>query len=208
MIYYLLHISISWWGLSGSKSPQFSRTLLSILTVFNNDVVWMVSTRPPTFKSCNPFNNPLVTVVKAPITIGIMFTFMLYCSLARSRYLSFISISLSFILWSARTTKLTILQVLFFLFFSFLLITIRSCLLAEIMWSVCMSKSHWSLCVILQDRCWIVPIRFVRMVKFQFLAHLPVDYVAHPVVSSLIFLLCKFAAFAYHVIDGFVSTTT
>ena len=33
--------------LSGSKSPQVSRTLLSILAVFNSAVVWMVSTRPP-----------------------------------------------------------------------------------------------------------------------------------------------------------------
>ena len=62
--------------LSDSKSPQVSRTLLSILTVFNNAVVWMVSTRPPTSKSSRPFNNPLVTVPKAPITIGIIVTFI------------------------------------------------------------------------------------------------------------------------------------
>ena len=37
------------WRLSDSKSPQISRTLLSILAVFNNAVVWMVSTRPPSF---------------------------------------------------------------------------------------------------------------------------------------------------------------
>ena len=34
------------WSLSDSKSPQVSRTLLSILAVLNNAVVWMVSTRP------------------------------------------------------------------------------------------------------------------------------------------------------------------
>ena len=62
------------WRLSDSKSPQVSRTLLSILTVFNNAVVWMVSTRPPTSKSSRPFNNPLVTVPKAPITISIIVT--------------------------------------------------------------------------------------------------------------------------------------
>ena len=32
----------------GDKTPQVSRTLLSILAVINNAVVWMVSTRPPT----------------------------------------------------------------------------------------------------------------------------------------------------------------
>ena len=36
-------------------------------------------------------------------------------SLARSRYLSFFSLSFRFILWSAGTAKLTILQILFFL---------------------------------------------------------------------------------------------
>ena len=77
------------WSLSDSKSPQVSRTLLSILAVLNN-VIWMVSTRPPTSKSSSPFRNPLVTVPKAPITIGIIVTFMIHSfflnSLARSRY--------------------------------------------------------------------------------------------------------------------------
>ena len=36
----------------------------------------MVSTRPLTSKSSSPFNNPLETVPKAPITIGIIVTFM------------------------------------------------------------------------------------------------------------------------------------
>ena len=62
------------WRLSDSKSPQVSRTLLSILTVLNNAVVWMVSTRPPTSKSSSPFSNPLVIVPNAPITIGIIVT--------------------------------------------------------------------------------------------------------------------------------------
>ena len=102
---------------SDTKPPQVSRTLLSILAVLNNDVVWMVSTRPPTFKSSSPFSNPLVTVSNTPITIGIIVTCMfhsLFNSLARSRYLSFFSYSFSFILWSAGTAKSTILQVLFF----------------------------------------------------------------------------------------------
>ena len=65
-------------SLSDKKSPQVSRTLLSILAVLNNAVVWMVSTRPPTSKSSSPFSNPLVTVPKAPITIGIIVTCMLH----------------------------------------------------------------------------------------------------------------------------------
>ena len=133
------------WSLVDSKSPQVSRTLLSILTILNNAVVWIVSTRPPTSKSSSPFSNPLVTVPNTPITIGIIVTCMFnsfFNSLARSRYISFFSHSFSFSLWSAGTAKSTILQVLFFL-----LIIIKSGLLARIWWSVCMLKSYRSLCM-------------------------------------------------------------
>ena len=106
----------------------------------------MVSTRPPTFKSSRPFYNPLVTVPKAPFTIGIIVPFMFHSffySLVRSRCLSFFSHFFSFILWSAWIAKSTILQILFF----FLLIIIRSGLLADIRWSHFMSKFHRCLCV-------------------------------------------------------------
>ena len=134
------------WSCSDSESSQVSRTRLRILAVLSNAVIWIVSTRPPTSKSSRPFNNPLVIVPKAPITIGTIVTFMFrsfFNSLARSRYLSFFSHSFRFILWSAGTAKSTILQILFFL----LLIIIRSGLLVRIRWPVCMLKSHRSLCV-------------------------------------------------------------
>ena len=118
------------WSLSDSKSPPVSRTRLRILAVLNNVVVWIVSTRPPTSKSSRPFNNPLVLVPKAPITIGTIVTFMFHSflnSLARSSYLSFFAHSFRFILWSTWTAKSTILQILFFL-----LIIISSGLLAGI----------------------------------------------------------------------------
>ena len=126
------------WRLSDSKSPQISRTLLGILAVFNNAVVWMASTRPPTSKFSGSFHNPLVTGPKALITIGINVTFMFlsfFHSLARSRYLSLFSHSFSLILWSAAIAKSTILQIFFFL-----LIIIRSGLLAELRGSVCILK--------------------------------------------------------------------
>ena len=151
--YYLLlesfssqrYLMVFHWSLSDSKSHHVSKTLLSILAVLNNAVVWMVCTPPPTSKSSSPFNNPLVTVPNAPITICKIVTFMFHSffnSLARSRYLSFFSLSFSFILWSAGTAKSTILYVLFLL-----LIIVRSGLLDEIRWSVRMLKSHRSLCV-------------------------------------------------------------
>ena len=114
------------WSLSDCKSLQVSRTLLSILAVLDNAVVWMVSTHPPTSKSSSPFSNPLVTVPNAPITIGIIVTCMFHSffnSLARSRYLSFFSHSFSFILWSVGTAKSTILQVLSS-FFNWLLLSL------------------------------------------------------------------------------------
>ena len=127
------------WILSDHKSPQVSRTLLSILADLDNAVVWMGSTFPLISKSSSPFNNSLVTVPKAPITIGINLTFIL----------SFFSLSFNFTKWSVRTVKSTILQVLFLFFFLFffLLTITRSGRLAEIKWSVGISKSQRSLCI-------------------------------------------------------------
>ena len=110
------------WSLSDSKSPQVSRTRLRILAVLSKVVIWIVSTRPPTYKSSRPLNNHLVIVPNAPMTIGTPVTFMFHSffnSLARSRYLSFFSLSFRFILWSAGTAKSTILQILLFFFFFF-----------------------------------------------------------------------------------------
>ena len=77
---------------------QVSRTLLSILAVLNNAVFWMVSPRPPTSKSSRSFNNPFLTVPKAPITIGIIVTFMFYSLFSfQARYLSLFAHSFSFI---------------------------------------------------------------------------------------------------------------
>ena len=88
------------WSLSDSKSPQVSRTLLNILAILNNVVVWMVSTHLLTSKSSSLFSNPLVIVPNAPITIDIIVTCMFHSfffnSLARLRYLSFFSHSVLF----------------------------------------------------------------------------------------------------------------
>ena len=60
------------WSFSDNKSPQVSRTLLSILAVFNNAVVWMVSTCPPTSKSSSPFNSPLVIIIVIIIIVVVV----------------------------------------------------------------------------------------------------------------------------------------
>ena len=105
------------WSLSDSKSPQVSRIRLRILAVLSNAYVWIVSTRQPISKSSRPFNNPLVIVPNAPITVGTIVTFMFHSffnSLVRSRYLSFFSLSFRIILRSDGTAKSTILQIFFF----------------------------------------------------------------------------------------------
>ena len=127
---------VSHWSLSGNKSPQVSRTLLSILADLNNPVVWMVPISPVISKSSNPCTYPLVTVPRASIIIGIIVAFMLHSlfnSLAKSRYLSLFSDSFNLTLWSTGMAKSTILQVIFF-----------SCRYLMI---ICISKSQWSLCV-------------------------------------------------------------
>ena len=109
------------WSLRDSKSPQVPRTRFRILAFLSNAVVWIVSTRLPTSKSSRPFS----IMPNAPITIGTIVTFMFHSffnSLARSRYLSFFSLSFGFILWSARTAKSTILQILFFCWLLLLLL--------------------------------------------------------------------------------------
>ena len=66
-------------SLSDIKSPQVSRTLLSILADFNSAVVCMVSTSvliSNSFKSSSLFTDPLVILPGAPITTGITVTFM------------------------------------------------------------------------------------------------------------------------------------
>ena len=134
-------------SLSDSKSPRVSRTVLSILALLHSAVVWMVSTHPPTSKSSSFFNNPLITVPKVPITIGIIVTFMFHSffnSLAkRGTYPSFRILSVLFCGQPGQQSPQ-------FGNFSFLLllIIIRYGLLAEIRWSVCMSKSHRNLCVL------------------------------------------------------------
>ena len=90
------------WSLCDIKSLQVSWTLLCFLVDLNNAVVWMVFIRPVFFKSSSPFNNPSMTVPRAPITIHRNVTLMLhsfFISLARSRYLSFFFLSFNFTLW-------------------------------------------------------------------------------------------------------------
>ena len=146
-------------GLSqDSKSPQVFRTLLSILADLNDGVVWMVFNRPLISKSSTPGTNPLMTVSRAQITIGInvtfTFFFFFFNSLARSKNLFFFSLSFNFTLWSARTAKSTMQQVLFCCWLW----------LGLLVWPRLGDPYHKIpeefVCLILQDRFWVAHINF------------------------------------------------
>ena len=65
-------------SLSDNKSPQVSKTLLSILVDLSNAVFWKVSTLPLISKSSSHCTNPLVSVPRVPIITSIDITFMLH----------------------------------------------------------------------------------------------------------------------------------
>ena len=103
------------WSLSDSKSPQVSRTLLSILADCSNAVFWMVSILLLIPRFSKLFSNLFGTVPSAPTTIGITFTLIFHSffnSLAMS--LSIFSFSFSFTLWYAGTANSTSWHVVFF----------------------------------------------------------------------------------------------
>ena len=120
-------------GLSlGFQWQQVSRTLLCILAMLNNVIVYIISTRPLISQSSGHITNPLVTVAKAPLTIRIIVSSMFH----------------SFFQFQSKVNVLILLFTFFqFWNFSFLLIIIRSGHLAEIKWSVSISKSHRNSCI-------------------------------------------------------------
>ena len=107
----------------------------------------MVSTRPPTSKSSNPFSNPLVTVPNAPITIGIIVTFMFHSFFQFSGKVEVLILLFTFFQFYSVVSRDCKVNNFANSLFLLLLVIIRSGILAEIRWSVCMSKSHRSLCV-------------------------------------------------------------
>ena len=114
---------------SDNKSPQVSR-VLSIRADLNNAVVWMILTCSLVSKSSSPFINPLATVPRTSITIGITVNFMFHIFFQfpqKFRYLLFFSLSVNFALCSARAAKSTI---------SFFFILMRFGCLTEIRWFV------------------------------------------------------------------------
>ena len=125
--------------------PQIPRTLLYILAALNNVAVLIVSTRSLISKFSNPLSKYLVTVSRTPTTIGITATFPLHNLLIPMRgqvtYPSFCFFQFYSVVSQESKVHNSAISL------SFLLIIIRSGRLAEIRWSVSISKSQSSLCV-------------------------------------------------------------
>ena len=69
------------WSLSDSKSPQVSRSLLSILAVLNKAVVWMVTTRP---LMNGPKNGPKYLTRRKALVFIPLIRFLLYSFVSSS----------------------------------------------------------------------------------------------------------------------------
>ena len=131
------------WSLSDSKSPQVSRTLLSILSDLNA-AVWMVSVCTLTYKSSSSFTNSLGIVPSTSITIGIgvtLFHRFLKNSLARSRYVFLFLLSFYSVICQDSKVHYSVVPPPL----SLLIITKSGHL--GIRWSVCISKSQITLYV-------------------------------------------------------------
>ena len=122
-----------------------------------------------------------MTAPRAPITIGIIVTFMFHSyfnSQVRSKYLYLFYI-ISILLIHKDSNVPNHASSLF------LLIIIRSGCLAGIGWSVLYLQIPENfVCVILQDIFWVVHIPFVHIEKFPFLAHFP--WITMPTQSWLV----------------------
>ena len=126
----------------------------------------MVSTRPPTSKSSYPFSNPLVTVPNAPITIGKIVTCMFQCfsipQQGRGTYPSFHILSVLFCGQPGQQSRL-------FCKFSFFVDYYK-------VWSsgrdlvihVYAEVPQEFMCVIFQDRCWVMHIPFAIIIIYSF----------------------------------------
>ena len=143
----------------------------------------MVFTPPLMSKSVRPFIHPSVTVLRAGITIDITFTSMFHSffnSQARSRFLSFFSLSFNFILWSAGTVHNSASSL-------FLLLTITSRDLGDPFVSknprgVCSSHSPGQILGFAYSIC--------SYSQISISCTFPSESVPHPVVFSLLLFLC------------------
>ena len=108
-----------WWSFTGGWVTSILLKSLGLFSVFSlySIVVWMFSTHTLISMSSSTFNHPLVTIPKAPNTIGVIVNFMFHIFFifyfpSKVEELIFRFTFLQF-LWSAGTAKSRILLVPF-----------------------------------------------------------------------------------------------
>ena len=178
------------WSLSDRKFPQVSKTFLGILADLNNAVVWTVSTRLVISKSSSPCTNPLVTVPRASIIIGINIT--VFNSLARSRNSFHV---LSVLLWGQPSPQFCKFH--FFFFVNYYKVWSPGRDQVTLLY---LKIPEEFVCLILQERCGVVYICSYGQASIS----CTITW-RSPCPPNLILFLCNLAAFAYYVIDRFVS---
>ena len=168
-------------SLRDSKSPQFSRTLLSILADHNNAVVLISNSSFP-FLSILwwPYQAQRFHLVSLLLSYFISYQFP-----SNVLVLLSFSPSFNFILWSAGTPKFKIWQV-FFLFFFFFFVDNHS------VWSsgrdyvirLYIKITENSVRFVLLDEFWFRHIPFVHTFKFEFLAQFQKDHTPREFFTS------------------------
>ena len=134
---------VSLWSFKDNKSLKSPGLFSVFWPISIMQYFGMVSTRSIISKFSSPYTNPLVTAPRVPITIGIRVTFTFHSffnSLAKVKGLISLFTFFQFYFVVRQYSKVHNSASIFFLFFNFLII-IRSGRLAEIWWSVCISKS-------------------------------------------------------------------
>ena len=132
---------VSCWSFSDNRFPQISWTLLSILANLKKSCSLDDLHSSSYSKFSSFYNTPLVTVLRAPVSIGNTIIFIFHSFFQFPCQVLVLILLFTFFfdlaLWRPRTSKSTIRR-----FFIFLLNIMKSC-----RGSVCILKSERSLCV-------------------------------------------------------------
>ena len=147
----------------------------------------MISSRSLISKSPCPCTDPLVTNNSTNYnwynrhSHVSQLLFFFFNSLTRSKDLFFFSLSISF---TTETAKSTIRQVLFFAVDYYKVISYGRDEVTRLY-----LKVPKGFVVLIRQEIWIFHILFICMIKLQFLAQVPTDYLALQLLSSLILFL-------------------
>ena len=189
LLLWVFHTNVSWQSFTGvwvtaslqdssqySSWPQQCCSLESLHTSSNFQIFYLLH---------QSFGGSFQVHQLKLVSLSPSYSIALLVSLARSKYLSLFMFSLVFhsvIHWDGKVYYSAGFLSIFLSLGLVFWLTLGDLFYLKVTGNL--------MCLILQDRFWVVQIPFGRMVKFQFLAQFPVDHLLHPVVSTLILFLC------------------